>query len=119
MSGAAALEGACHCGACRVRIPRVPESVVQCNCSLCRKTGWRGIYFRPDEVEITGEFDSYVRSDLNEVFLRTLRCRTCGIATHWEPLGSPPHERMGVNANLFDVALLEGLPVQQVDGASW
>ena len=71
------------------------------------------------ELEIAGKFDSYVRTDLDEVFLRTLRCSNCGMTTHWEPLTEPPHERMGVNANMFDPAALAGLPVVQVDGASW
>ena len=113
------LEGRCHCGACTITIPREPESVTHCNCSLCRATGFRGVYFSSDELEISGEFDSYVRTDLDEAFLRTCRCSTCGIATHWEPLAEPPHERMGVNANLFDPALFQDLPVRQVDGASW
>ena len=39
--------------------------------------------------------------------------------THWTPLGPPPHERVGVNARLIDEALLEGVPMKQVDGASW
>lgn len=114
-----ALEGRCHCGACKIVLPRVPESVTQCNCSLCRATGWRGLYFSSDELEISGNFDGYVRTDLDEMFLRTFRCRNCGIATHWEPLTEPPHERMGVNANLFDPTALDGLPVRNVDGASW
>jgi hypothetical protein len=115
----AVLEGTCHCGACRIRIPRSPEEVVECNCSLCRKTGWRGIYFSPSEVEVSGEFDSYVRADLDEQYLRTMRCKDCGIATHWVLLSPPPHERMGVNARLFDAALLSGVAVKHVDGASW
>jgi hypothetical protein len=115
----AGLEGACHCGACRIRVPRAPDYVGQCNCSLCRKTGFRGIYFGSDEVEISGDFDSYVRADIDEQFLRTMRCRNCGIATHWEPLTEPPHERMGINANLFEPKLLTGIPVREVDGASW
>ena len=119
MSSEAALEGSCHCGACRVHIPRLPESVTRCNCSLCLKSGWRGIYFSSDELQISGEFDGYVRSDLDEVYLRTLRCTNCGVPTHWELLTPPPHERMGVNANLFDPALFAGLPVKEVDGASW
>ena len=76
-------------------------------------------YFGSGELEIAGKFDSYVRTDLDEVFLRTLRCSNCGMTTHWEPLTEPPHERMGVNANMFDPAALAGLPVVQVDGASW
>jgi hypothetical protein len=113
------LEGSCHCGACTVRLARAPESVTKCNCSLCRATGFRGVYFRSDEVALAGEFDSYVRSDLDQAFLRNFRCKKCGTATHWEPLTEPPHERMGVNANLFDPAAVEGLPIREVDGASW
>ena len=114
-----ALEGRCHCGACTVRLSRTPESVTHCNCSLCQQTGFCGVYFSSGEVEISGDFDSYVRSDLDEVFLRTFRCSSCGIATHWEPLAEPPHARMGINANLFDPKLLVGIPVREVDGASW
>lgn len=119
MTDATALEGSCHCGACRIRLPRVPEYVVQCNCSLCRTTGFRGVYFGSEELDISGDFDGYVRSDLDEVFLRTMRCKNCGTATHWEPLSEPPHERMGVNANLFEPALLKGVEVRDIDGASW
>lgn len=113
------LQGRCHCGVCTVRIPGPPESVTQCNCSLCRATGFRGIYFRSDEIEIAGAFDSYARDDIDEAFLRTFRCKTCGMATHWEPLTEPPHDRMGVNANMLNQADLAGVPVKQVDGASW
>lgn len=113
-----ALEGSCHCGACRIRIPRSPEYVNRCNCSLCRKTGFRGIYFGSEEIEVHGDFEAYVRDDI-EQFLRTMRCRRCGIATHWEPLTPPPHERMGINANLFSPGNLDGVPVRDVDGASW
>jgi hypothetical protein len=48
-----------------------------------------------------------------------LRCKTCGILTHWELLSEPPHERMGVNARLVDPALLEGVEVREIDGRSW
>jgi len=113
------LIATCHCGRATIRLPRKPERVTQCNCSLCTKTGFRGVYFRSDELVIEGEFDSYVRDDLEEVFLANYRCAHCGVPTHWTPLSDPPHARMGVNARLIDAALLEGVPVQEVDGASW
>ena len=67
---------------------------------MCTKTGFRGVYYASDELRIEGEFDSYVREDLDEVFLRLHRCKHCGAATHWTPLSEPPYERMGVNARL-------------------
>ena len=64
------LVASCHCGrathhGCRAS----PSQVTQCNCSLCSKTGFRGVYFSSDELVIEGEFDSYVRSDLKQAFL--------------------------------------------------
>ena len=113
------LVASCHCGRAIIRLPRKPDSVTQCNCSLCTKTGFRGVYFASDELEIDGDFQSYVRDDLKKPYLATHRCAHCGVVTHWTPLTEPPHERMGVNARLIDEALLAGVPVNEVDGRSW
>lgn len=113
------IVASCHCGRARITLPRKPESVTECNCSLCSKTGFRGVYFRGDELTIEGQFDSYVRSDLKQAYLANHRCKTCGIVMHWTPLSEPPHERVGVNARLLDEAVLEGVPIKKVDGRSW
>ena len=119
MAPAGGIVATCHFGRATIRLPRTPDSITQCNCSLCTMTGFRGVYFGSDELTIEGEFDSYVRSDLKQPFLANHRCKTCGILTHWTPLSDPPHERVGVNARLIDEAELEGVPVQLVDGRSW
>jgi len=119
MGEAGDLVASCHCGRATIRLPRKPESVTQCNCSLCAKTGFRGVYFSSEELEIAGEFDSYVRTDLKQAYLANHRCKTCGILTHWTPLSDPPHERIGVNARLVDEAILDGVPIKDVDGRSW
>jgi hypothetical protein len=60
-----------------------------------------------------------VRWDSNPACLAQHRCRHCGIVTHWTPLTQPPHERMGVNARLFEPGTFDGVPVKLVDGRSW
>ncbi|NNM76130.1 GFA family protein [Sphingomonas sp. ID1715] len=113
------FKGFCHCGAVQVTASRIPSEVLLCNCSLCAKTGWEGVYFSSDELTISGEVHGYTRSDLATPYLTVFRCATCGIGTHWEPITPPPHARMGVNARLFDPALLAGATRTQVDGRSW
>ena len=113
------LIGSCHCGQVTIALPRKPDEITQCNCSLCSKTGFRGIYYSSDAVTITGDVDDYVRTDSNPAHIAQHRCRRCGIATHWTPLTDPPHERIGINARLFEPGTFEGVPVKEVDGRSW
>ena len=119
MSDGVAITAACHCGKATIKLPRRPDYINRCNCSLCAKSGFQGMYFASNELRIAGEFDSYVREDLAEPMIRQMRCANCGIATHWMPLTDPPHARIGVNARLLDPALIEGVELHDVDGASW
>ena len=50
------LEGACHCGAVRFTIPAAPESVTDCNCSICRRLGTLWAYYSPTQVMLNGEW---------------------------------------------------------------
>ncbi|MEO3712594.1 GFA family protein [Roseateles flavus] len=111
------LQGACHCGAVRLTLPFAPETATSCNCSLCRRTGGIWAFYGLGSVTIEGHpehTESYVWGDRT---LRNLRCRTCGIATHWEPLEGGPGARHGVNLRNFDPRLLESVLVRRFDGA--
>ena len=113
------LVGSCHCGRVTITLLRPPGEITQCNCSLCSKTGFLGIYYSSGELRIEGETDSYVRADSSPACISQQRCGHCGILTHWVPLSDPPYERMGVNARLFELGSFEEIPVKQVDGRSW
>lgn len=118
------IEVSCHCGGVQLVVPCAPEEILQCNCSICQKSGFRGVYYGEGEVAITGEVDGYVRSDMEKPCLTMWRCANCGILTHWTLLDVWPYDDiprpggMGVNARLFDPAVTEALPVRHNDGAS-
>ena len=110
-------EGSCHCGAVRLTIPSTPEVATKCNCSLCRRVGGPWVYFEYGTVKIEGypqETESYVQGDR---MLRTVRCRTCGCTTHWEPIEPTPGGKHGVNLGNFDLKLIESVRVRRLDGA--
>jgi hypothetical protein len=114
---APSLHGSCHCGAVRLTLPSAPPEATSCNCSLCRRSGIICAYYPLGSVSIEGHpehTDSYVWGDRT---LRNVRCRHCGIVTHWEPLDPVPGARHGVNLRNFDPGLLASVSVRRFDGA--
>ncbi|PHR95386.1 MAG: aldehyde-activating protein [Oceanobacter sp.] len=116
MSGSE-LNGSCHCGAVQITVAEPPPRVLRCNCTLCRKTGWRGGYWHPDAVRIEAPpqgLNPYIQGDRT---ITSWTCKRCGCFTHWTPLTASP-DQMGVNMRMFDPADWHHLPVREVDGAS-
>jgi len=73
------IEASCHCGSVRLEVDDTPETVTDCNCSLCRRLGGLWAYYHPDQVRrVAGETVAYVQGD-----------RT----THWHSLDAN-YERM-------------------------
>jgi hypothetical protein len=46
------IRSSCHCGAITVTVPRLPEFVNVCQCTICRRYGAAWGYYHPDEVKI-------------------------------------------------------------------
>jgi hypothetical protein len=114
------LTGTCHCGAIRIDVPRSPTELTNCNCSLCRRVGALWAYYDVAEVTVHGHpehTEGWIQGDRT---LSTVRCRTCGCVTHWEPIGELPGTRMGVNMRQFDPAEVGKVRIRLFDGAeSW
>ena len=113
----ASLQGSCHCGAVKLTLPFAPEKATRCNCSICRRLGTVWAYFEFGIVLVEGHPDQTAEYIQGDRTLRTIRCKTCGVVTHWEPLAPQPGARHGVNLNIFDPQLIESLHVRRFDGA--
>lgn len=114
------LQGSCHCGAVRLTLPSKPETSLRCNCSICRRLGAQWAYFEFGSVRVEGHPEHTVDYIQGDKTLRTLRCKTCGVVTHWEPLDGQAGSRHGVNLNNFDPEWVQTVPVRRFDGAgSW
>ena len=117
MEEAQLLEGSCHCGAVTLRLPSFPEKGTRCNCSICRRLGTVWSYYDFGTVEINGHPQNTAEYIQGDRTLKTIRCKTCGCVTHWEPLDPAAHPRHGVNLNNFPPALLEKINIRRFDGA--
>lgn len=114
------IEASCHCGAVKFEVPNAPESVTDCNCSICRRLGTLWAYYDPAEVVMEtpeAALDVYVRQDTNGDLLFR-RCRVCGCMVDWRARPDLNAHRMGINARLLDPLVLEGMSVRKFDGAA-
>jgi hypothetical protein len=117
--------GTCHCGAVRIAIPRKPEYLNDCNCTLCTKHAGLWGYFDPVEISIVGETQNYTRADLLEPAMAIHFCGICACVTHWRLLttfaAAHPDmtSRMGINMRLFAAETVNGVEVRFPDGRAW
>lgn len=113
----------CHCGGTKLAVRHKPESVTQCTCSYCTKTGGLWSYYAVDEVEVLEDAHGAIYSPTtphNEHHL----CTRCGCSTYTitpdyslEDTGIPDRRKASVNARLLDdYALFVSLPVKTIDG---
>jgi hypothetical protein len=110
------IEASCHCGAVHLEIKTPPETVTECNCSICRRYGVLWAYYPPEQVQIIptrGATDTYMWDDRSIEFHR---CKACGCVTHWAAVDTTV-ARMGVNARLMDPNVLAAARVRRLDGA--
>lgn len=107
----------CHCGAVRIEIPEPPQSVTSCNCSICRRYCALWAYYEVGKVRVTGHPENTEEYVWGDRTLRTVRCRSCGCVTHWEPLQPEPHSKLGVNIRNFEPGVLGSFRLRLFDGA--
>lgn len=110
------IEASCHCGAVRLQIETPPETVTDCNCSICRRYGVLWAYYSPKDVRIVpsaGATDIYMWGDKSIEFHR---CKTCGCVTHEAPVDKT-RDRMGINARLMSPEVLANARLRHLDGA--
>jgi hypothetical protein len=60
MMQADVLEASCHCGAVRITIPRKPEYLIECSCSICRRNGALWAFYEADSGVLHGHPESKI-----------------------------------------------------------
>ena len=112
------LTTTCHCSAVKIQIPREPEFLAQCNCSICRRYGVLWAYYKSDEVVVEADPGATEEYVWGRRVLSFVRCKTCGCITHWKRVAAVPGSKMGVNARNFDPVQLGSPALKFLDGAS-
>ena len=109
--------GGCHCGAVRftARLPEPPVSALECNCSMCARTGFLHIIVPHGEFTLVRGADMLTSYRFGTGAADHLFCARCGVKSFYQPRSHPG--AWSVNAHCLDEP--PALAIEQFDGSDW
>jgi glucosamine--fructose-6-phosphate aminotransferase (isomerizing) len=116
--GGVIAQGGCHCGAVRFEVA-LPEPVrlLDCNCSMCSKTGYLHLIVGADAFALLRGQDALREYRFGEGVARHLFCGTCGIKSFYVPRSHP--DGYSVNWRALDGVADLPITVEAFDGRNW
>lgn len=111
------VSGGCHCGAVRfeAELPAPPVPALDCNCSICRSTGFLHIVVPHEEFELLTGRGALVSYRFGTGAAEHLFCGRCGVKSFYQPRSHS--DAWSVNANCLD-ELVE-LAIETFEGRNW
>lgn len=111
-------EGGCHCGAVRFRVSfDAPPTLLDCNCSICAKTGYLHLIVAATAFKILSGIDALTDYRFGTGTARHLFCRHCGIKSFYVPRSHP--DGFSVNWRALDGVAGITPRIAPFDGAGW
>lgn len=111
-------KGGCHCGgvAFDVRTPSEIE-LVDCNCSMCAKTGYLHLIVAKKDFKLTRGDKLLTTYTFNTGAAKHLFCKVCGIKSFYVPRSHP--EGYSVNFRCLDPTDFTSVFTTEFDGKHW
>jgi len=109
--------GGCHCGRVRFEVLTAgkPE-VMDCNCSICSKTGFLHLIVSQADFNLLSGGDSLATYQFNTGTAKHLFCSVCGIKSFYAPRSHP--DGYSVNVRCLDGPIRD-MVVVPIDGRNW
>ena len=111
------VTGGCHCGAVRfaAQVPGPPVPALDCNCSICRRTGFLHIIVPHEDFVLQSGREKLTSYRFGTGAAEHLFCSVCGVKSFYQPRSHP--EAWSVNAHCLDDPV--ELAIEHFDGANW
>jgi hypothetical protein len=110
------LTGQCHCGNISFSVPEKPDTLTECNCSMCHRYGSRWAYYKPADVTVTVKTTPTETYQWGDKMIDFHHCSNCGCLTHYTST-DPSSDRLAINTRMCSLEDTKDIPIRLFDGA--
>ncbi len=111
-------KGGCHCGRIRFEVEAPGDlEVNECNCSICRLTGFLHLIVRKDDLRLVSGQHDLSAYQFNTGVAKHFFCSVCGVKSFYIPRSNP--DGYSVNARCLDPGTVTSMAVDTFDGRNW
>lgn len=109
--------GGCHCGHVQFEADLALDEVMECNCSICTKTGSLLTFVPPDQFRLRAG-DRLTDYQFGSRTIHHLFCPVCGIRSFARGTGPDGRERVAINVRCLEDVDPSTLSIRSFDGRS-
>ena len=110
--------GGCHCGRVRFEVLAGTNVTVSiCNCSVCYKSGFRGLIVPKEQFTLLSGAESLTTYTFNTGAAKHTFCTHCGIKSFYHPRSHP--DGVSVNLSCVDNGTLQSVTFRPFNGQEW
>lgn len=110
--------GGCHCGRVRFEVTAPAHlEVADCNCSICRKSGYLHLIVPADRFVLISGRDDLTTYTFNTGIAKHTFCSHCGVKSFYIPRSHP--DGVSVNVRCLDDGSVSSMNVKPFDGSNW
>ena len=111
------FKGSCHCGKIAYTVDEdAPTEAMECNCSICRRSGSLHHFTTPDKFTLETSRDAVTDYRWNKGVINFQFCKQCGCAPFAEGKG-PNGPMVEINLRCAEGIDLAALKINPFDGA--
>ena len=109
-------KGSCHCGQVAFEVEGTIDSVLACNCSICRRKGSLLWFVPRDKLRVASGDDSTKAYTFNKHVIKHRFCPACGIHPYGEGSDPKGNAMAAINVRCLPEVDLDSLKVQHYNG---
>lgn len=116
--GTIEITGGCHCGAVQFTAQvDTNQTLLDCNCSLCRKTGYLHLMAEHEEFKLLTCKSNLTSYRFNTKQAEHLFCSQCGVKSFYQPRSHP--DCWSINAHCVKNFDSNDWKIESFDGQNW